>query len=367
MFLTRKLSYFPLVCLLVACGGGGSGSTSTGSTINNGGSAAIVSSLSEDQRQFESFYLQSNGGAYQFHWGIDQLSIDFANLLTTLTYAEAKDLIEENRFTIAQSPLNFGSQAESREHYVSGDTKKIDTRYYNAYLINGAIVYSIVAESDENPFRYSYVGNTVRMDILALDNKTIISSYQLENLRSRDLIGGLINTPAEALVAYADLAQYLVYKKSQASYLPGAKYLLASKRILTDTFMIDDCVPVLRKVTSIIPCFENSNLQDALSKGIKAYGKTYFLNEGTVSKPAGTSVWISNSPRKDIFTGNEKHYRFFAEIGGKIYPGDLQYAGQMLLGDQVYDRKADAAPYLDYSVYLNKPARDSFVAAILKR
>ncbi|PXX37914.1 hypothetical protein [Undibacterium pigrum] len=378
MALTRKIMGLSLAGILAACGGGGGGtanSTTGGGNASGNSGTTSASSLSESQRLFENFFLSSNGGAwyYTFYISFDDVEKNSRNQIFNSSAIINKATSQSNQ-SIPASPLNFGAQP-LRASLFDGYNEVATTPSIKSgtYLVDGKIVYYEKPQFDS--FRYYYSGDNIRKDQLANDNKTVVYSIQLENVSSKELIGSLVNTNAEAMAANPDLLDFLRYKNSQAAYLPGSAYLKFSARQLNDLYTVQDCYQSVVFTVPVNSCPEGDNLQTVLSKGIRKSNITYFMRDGTITSVGGVTMWVSNSPIAPVYEKLvDKIYQTFFELNGKVYMGKLSRAGSKVSMDyyDTYSRAPEngllvtTTTRLDYIIFFNAAAKNSISNALKK-
>lgn len=358
--MTKHKIYFsvlPLIFALIGCGGG----SSSAPVSITGNIPGGLSGLSDDQRVFESTFLESKGGAYDISWTNGDIS--------TINPIDALKYFTYHHISISSAPIAGESVHINAKAYEGLDKELGSIDQFNAYLQDGKIIYANTNSSANNNFA-RYDGARIQFNLLATDNKTIAQSIYLENFRTYPLTGNIANTViVEENSHLAGLRAFAKLRNPTRAYLPNSQAVAYSSRLAKDTYMILDCRAFFNaELTPVSPCPIKSTLQSALTTGIGYIGKTYYAADGVISQVGGKSVWISLQPQTNFGPFPkpiQEMFTFFFEQDGQIYGGNLTKAGQVLSGSYAYNIQTGKSLYLNYSVMFNKNGRDSLRQVVL--
>lgn|GEM_PF-1174531 len=331
------------VFLLAACGGGGSSSGS--------GSAPGTASLSDAQKNYESFALASNGGLHYLD----------ANITFTTTSTDSVSISADSSFfsedsSLPRSPVN-GAQPLTETLTSLASTLKAPASVQDRFVVNGAIY----SGGLPGQARVSYAGPNVQIDYLASDGNTVVRTLLGTSYDVVQLSGLISASPSELFTnsAIGTLTNTLngqpLYNQ-QANWESGSAYVKVVRHVVGDELYTYDCAAPATTDNNPTSCTATiSTLESFFPYASTADGKTYLLADGQIVTLAGVRAWVSNTPLNAPST----QYRAYFQYNGGIYAGYVLKDGTTL---QIAPR-GGGAPQDNYYV-LNNAAAQSIKSAI---
>ena len=329
---------------LGACSGGGGGGGSGG---------PVAPTLSPDQQTFESANLQGGGQStllWHFPYGGGNMVSGTASLAAV------------SGGVLAQSPSQ-GAQVETA-HSTSLDPD-LQGRVPNPtrYVSFG----SIVVAPTNTLRRVSYVGTGVRMDYLASDGFTVLTSAQFSQYSSVALSGTMGDSPEE-LLANVPIQDWVGYHNfaATATWQSGAAYIKQHGMRVGDVVIAEDCpndtTPVTTTGNLPSPCATGATLEQIFPATLPLQTLHPYeheqLADGHIAQVAGVRMWVANAPLppdQDATTA----YRVYFELNGNVYVGILEKDGAPFRY-----RQADGSA-VDYAISLNQAAVGSLQAGVI--
>jgi len=331
---------------------------------NSNGSATssvahLVLVLSPDQQAFENLALAPGLGSYGLHW-----------TLPAVGATGSGDYAYSDYLLLTASPLTNGPQTavQSNPQDLSA-TLPLNVPAAQRILKNGTV---FVLPSTSEAITVSYVGATVRVDSLASDNTTVLSSAMRSDFQTVPLTGTLKSTPTDFAQWHNVLFQNASLLNQAASWGAGAAYVKYTQTNVGDLYKAFDCKAATAGV-NISACATNTTLTAQLTQGqiSNSDGTTYHLADGAVSTIGGVSVWVATAPRPQSATLSATvEYRIYFQLGTSVYTGALVKDGAVLGGGSyVSNPTATSATaqytFLPFFIRMNKAARDSIATAVL--
>lgn len=335
-----------LVAGLSACGGGGGGG-------GGSGSAPAEPVLSQDQKTFESVNLQ--GGQFGLVW---KFPFGGGNLVSGTDYISAI-----SNGLLPQSPAGGEPQIQTAQA-ASLDSALAGRTFAPARYLSGA---SVVVAPLDTVRRVSYVGGAVRVDFLASDSTTVLTSLQYSQYAAVPLNGAMGNSPEELLAA-VPVQDWIGYNNfsATASWQAGSAYIRQQGMRVGDVVIVQDCPNDTTQATTTgnqpAPCVSGQTLEQVfpviLPYQTRKPIENDLLTDGTISQVAGVRMWIANSPLP-LEQSSTTAYRVYFEMNGNVYTGVLQKDGT-----PIRYRQADGSA-VDYTVSLNQAAVNSLQAGVI--
>ncbi|MCK9688297.1 S53 family peptidase [Scleromatobacter humisilvae] len=330
---------------LSACSGGGGGGGSS--------NPPVQPTLSADQQTFESVNLQ--GGQFSLLW---KLPPGGGNLVPGTHYLSAV-----SNGLLPQSPARGGAQIQTG-HATTLDTA-LDTRTFapTRYLSAGAVV---VAPLDAIR-RVSYVGDGVRVDYLASDGATVLTSAQFSQFAVVPLSGAVGGSPEE-LLASVPIEDWIAFNNfaANATWQAGSAYVRQHGVRVGDVVIAQDCpndtTPTTTTGNQPTPCATGATLEQVFPatlplQTLKPYEHD-LLADGRIAQVAGVRMWVANAPLP-LEQSITPAYRVYYELNGNVYAGLLEKDGAPF-----HYRQADGS-VVDYAVSLNQAAVSSVQAGVI--
>ena len=326
---------------LSACGGDGGGSN-----------APAQPTLSPDQQTFESVNLQ--GGQYSLLW---HFPYGGGNMVSGTDYLAAV-----SSGVLAQSPSQ-GAQVETA-HSTSLDAA-LQGRVPNPtrYVSFG----SIVVAPTNTLRRVSYVGTGVRVDYLASDGFTVLTSAQFSQYSSVPLAGTMGDSPEE-LLAGVPIQDWVGYHNfaATATWQSGSAYIKQHGARVGDVVIAEDCpndtTPVTTTGNLPSPCATGATLEQIFPATLPLQTlhpyEHALLADGHIAQVAGVRMWVANAPLPPDEDATPA-YRVYFELNGNVYTGILEKDGTPFRY-----RQADGSA-VDYTMSLNQAAVDSLQAGVI--
>ena len=332
-----------LVGSLCACGGGGGGS----------GTPPVEANLSQDQKTFES--VNTQGGQFTLIW---KFPFGGGNLVSGTDYFSAI-----SNGLLPQSPAQGGAQIQVGYATSLDSALTAETFTPSRYLSGGSV---LVAPLNAVR-RVSYVGDAVRVDYLASDNVTVLTSAQFSQYAVVPLAGPMGNSPEE-LLASVPIQDWIGFNNfsATASWQAGAAYIRQRGVRVGDVVIAQDCpndtTPATTTGSQPSPCASGLTLEQ-LFPAILPYqtlhpDESYQLADGTISQVAGVRMWVANAPLPLAESSTLAH-RVYYELNGNVYTGILEKDGTAFRY-----RQADGSA-VDYTISLNQAAVGSLQAGVI--
>ncbi|EEA02358.1 conserved hypothetical protein [Burkholderia sp. H160] len=296
--------------VLSACGGGSS---------SDSGSTTSTSSLSDAQKNFESFALTSNGG---LHYVDGSLSFS-TNSAGALSVGSNSTFFTIDS-SVAQSP-SAGTQSQISGATSLSSALKIPTLTNGRQVVNGAVYVGAYPELA----RFSYVGPNVQADYLATDGSTVIRTLLGTSYTVVSLSGLISASPSELLTNSAlGLLTNTINGQSlysaQANWQAGAAYIKVVRQTVGDELFTYDCVSPATTGASPTPCSTTiSTLESFFPYASTTDGKSYKLSDGQIVTLQGVRAWVANS----VLGGSTTDYRMYYQYNGGIYAGYMVRSG----------------------------------------
>lgn len=290
--------------LLSACGGGSS---------SDSGSTASTASLSDAQKNYESFSLASNGG---LHYLIASLALSPSST-GALTVSPGSTFYTEDS-SIPQSPPNDRQPLTVTTTSLS-PALKAPANSDGRLLVNGAIYSGAVPPQA----RVSYVGANVREDYFASNGNTVIRTSLGSRYTVVPLSGLISGAPSElfthsALGTLTNTVNGQSLYNQQATWQTGAANVKVVRQTVGDELYTYDCTAPATTGNSPTPCSATtSTLESFFPFTSTADGKTYQLSGGQIITVQGVRAWVSNTVLGDATTD----YRVYYQFNGGIYAG----------------------------------------------
>jgi len=315
--------------------------------------------LSADQQAFESLILTANGGSYSLGWNLNYSGPKFSG--TNYAYSDfavltASPLTNGPQTFVQSAPLNLSS------------TLALVAPTPTRILKNGIV---LVVPGAGQSDTISYVGASVRADILAADNSTVAYSVTRSNYVSVPLTGLLGATPADFAHSLNSFFSNAAILNANASWGTGAAYIKFRETSTGDRYEAFDCNTATTDA-NVSACFTGTTLSAALSSGITSSsdGTTYHLTDGTITTIVGVPVWVATIARPQSGTlSSTVEYRIYFQLNGNVYTGALIKDGTTIGGSYYVSNPngattTDRLTFLPFLVRMNKAARDSIAAAM---
>ena len=301
----------------LCCGAGCSDETVTIPIVAPLASAAT---LNPDQQVYQTVELQ--GGELMLNFGGG-----------TLTAQNNNHLYSVSSGGLAQSPLTAGPQTQTLVQ-TNLDGNLTLPSLSLTWVVQAGQVWLVPSPEMQ---RISYVGDRVRVDVLAQGGETILESYELYDFSVTALSGAIAKSPPELLAALP-LDEWISYGNflANATWQPGAEYIKRQVRRVGDIVFAENCAnhdPIPSDPTTNLPV--SCATAVSLTRGFFPISmlstkdhptETDFLSDGTIINWQGITMWVARRPlpREQSVTEN---YRVFFEWGGNIYLGTLQRSG----------------------------------------
>lgn len=335
-------------------------------TIASAAAASYASKLSADQAVFESIGLTAPGGAYQYRWFGPRSG---APTSSHYLYSSNEQL--------AVSPFTGGPQTV---RYLPGVSlfKTIPVPASGGrntrYIVNGSIV--VPANPEQMIVSYPSGSTGVKIDLLASDGKTMLSSTLRSNYQTSSLTGTVVSTPTTNAF-YNVFSMFFTntsYLSSTAIWQSGTVSVSFTNTNMKDKYVVFDsnCVPsapvtgpsasgssyscsTYTTTTTPIPVASNTTIAALMvnggsisitapnSAGTAPVTTAYTSSMGTTNSINGVNTYVATS---QIESGTGV-YRTFYELNGNVYVGT--YVPANLVQNQ--------------SVWTNGAARNSFADA----
>ena len=338
----EKLAFAGLLAaVLCACGGGGSGTP-----------PPVEANLSQDQKTFES--VNTQGGQFSLIW---KFPFGGGNLVSGTDY-----LVAISSGLLPRSPSQ-GAQIQAAQS-MSLDSA-LAGRIVNPsrYVSGGAVLVAPVNAVR----RVSYVGDAVRVDYLASDNATVLTSAQFSQYAVVPLAGPMGNSPEELLAA-VPIQDWIGFNNfsATASWQAGAAYIRQQGVRVGDVVIAEDCpndtTPVTTTGSQPSPCASGLTLEQSFPATLPLQtlhpDESYQLADGTISQVAGVRMWVANAPLP-LADSSTSVYRVYYELNGNVYTGILEKDGTPFRYKQ-YDGSV-----VDYTLSLNQAAVGSLQAGVI--
>jgi hypothetical protein len=343
----RRMAAMTMVGMLVACGGGGS---------TGGGTTPV---LSADQTVFESIALAPNA-SYSTIW-----SLTSSGTPKTLTCTAC--YIASTYSSIPASPLTAGTQTFSKSPYVLlSNTVPLPTLGVTRYLQNG----KILAGTNPDSAQASYQGDAVKVDLLAADGVTVVSSHLRTGYASVPLTGLIKNSPAE-LINSSLIFLNTSTLASTATWITGSAYVKYVGTNSGDLYQVFDNTTTTYSTTPT-PVATGTNINALMTAGgigSISDSTTYTFANGSLSIRSGVNTYVATSKRPSsasVFVGTDS-YRTYYEINGNVYTGQLIKDGAInntpIFSLPVNGVNAQLLPS-KYQLRFNKAAHDSIKAGL---
>ena len=309
--------------------------------------------LSADQAIFEKLIL-APGSSYGYDW----------NLPTTGSAVNGTHHLAETHATLAVSPLTNGAQKNSNSVYTSlANTVALPANFGVTRFLNNGQIRAAAYPSNSSA---SYSGTGVRIDALAADGTTVLSSRQ----RS-----GFVNVPLTGLVKAApvDFAHWFNVLFSNPSLLSStaqwganAAYVTYTDTYVGTAYIVLDYTGTTYGTTPA-PLATGTTIAALMASGGIASpsdATTYTLANGSVSIVNGVTTYVATGVRPGQ---NTPKYHAYYEINGNVYHGEVIKSGTVTGGSQ-YSVTTGGVTTNNYGpniqVRLNKAANDSLKAAL---
>ena len=341
----EKLAFAGLLAaVLCACGGGGGGGSGT--------PPPVEANLSQDQKTFES--VNTQGGQFSLIW---KFPFGGGNLVSGTDY-----LVAISSGLLPRSPSQ-GAQIQTAQS-MSLDSA-LAGRIVNPsrYVSGGAVLVAPVNAVR----RVSYVGDAVRVDYLASDNATVLTSAQFSQYAVVPLAGPMGNSPEELLAA-VPIQDWIGFNNfsATASWQAGSAYIRQQGVRVGDVVFAQDCpndtTPVTTTGSQPSPCATGLTLEQMFPATLPYQtlhpSENYQLADGTISQVAGVRMWVANAPLPLEDSGTLA-YRVYYELNGSVYTGLLEKDGTPFRYRQ-YDGSA-----VNYTISLNQAAVGSLQAGVI--
>ena len=332
-----------LAAVLCACGGGGGGS---------GTPPPVEANLSQDQKTFES--VNTQGGQYSLIW---KFPFGGGNLVSGTDY-----LVAISNGVLPRSPSQ-GAQIQTAQS-TSLDSA-LAGRIVNPsrYVSGGAVLVAPVNAVR----RVSYVGDAVRVDYLASDNATVLTSAQFSQYAVVPLTGAMGNSPEE-LLADVPIQDWIGFNNfaATATWQAGSAYVTQHGVRVGDVVIAQDCpndtTPTTTTGSQPAPCATGQTLEQIFPATLPLQtlhpDESYQLADGTISQVAGVRMWVANSPLPPVESGTQA-YRVYYELNGNAYTGILEKDGTPFRY-----RQSDGSA-VNYTLSLNQAAVNSLQAGVI--
>ena len=332
-----------LAAVLCACGGGGGGSVTP---------PPVEANLSQDQKTFES--VNTQGGQYSLIW---KFPFGGGNLVSGTDY-----LVAISNGVLPRSPSQGAqiqaAQSTSLDSALAGRIVN-PTRYVSGGAVLAAPVNAVR--------RVSYVGDAVRVDYLASDNATVLTSAQFSQYAVVPLAGPMGNSPEE-LLAGVPIQDWIGFNNfsATASWQAGSAYIRQQGVRVGDVVIAEDCpndtTPVTTTGSQPSPCATGLTLEQMFPATLPLQtlhpDESYQLADGTISQVAGVRMWVANSPLPLVESGTQA-YRVYYELNGNAYTGILEKDGTPFRY-----RQSDGSA-VNYTLSLNQAAVNSLQAGVI--
>lgn len=340
----KKLSQVVLlgaIGTLVGCGGGG------------GDSPAPVAVLSADQAVFENLIL-SPSSSYGYNW---VFPVTGAAVTGTHYFAET-------HATLVASPLTNGVQKNSNSAYSSlATTLALPANFaVTRYLLNG----QIMAAAFPSTSNASYSGTGVRIDSLAADGTTVLSSRQRSGF-ARVPLTGLVNAaPADLAHWFNDLFFNTSLLSTTAQWSANAAYISYTETNVGTTYKVIDYTGTTYGA-SPTPVATGTTIAALMAAGGIVSGPdstTYTMANGSLSTVNGIPTYVATSVRPKTTTPT---YHTYYEINGNVYSGEVIQNGTVIGGSTYYVTTGGGTTTSygpNIQLRLNKAANDSLKAAL---
>ena len=328
--------------ILSACGGGSS---------SDSGSTASTASLSDAQKNYESFALTSNGGLHYVEGSLtfSTNSADAVSLSSSSTFFTMDSSIAQSPSTGTQ-PLIAGTTSLS-------STLQVPAVSNGRQVVNGAVYVGAVPAQ----VRISYVGPNVQEDYLATDGTTVMRTW-LGTSYTVVALSGLISASPSELFTNSDLGLITNTINGQSMYSPqanwqaGAAYIKVVRQTVGDELFTYDCASPTTTGNSPTPCSATtSTLESFFPYASTTDGKTYQLSDGQIVTLQGVRAWVANS----VLGGSTTDYRVYFQYNGGIYAGYLIKSGTTMQISPL----GGGTPQPNY-YFLNSTAVQSIKAAL---
>lgn len=327
-------------------------------------------SLSSAQSAYESIALAANGGMWNLLWKLPAsgapsvgggdfiVSIGSSGLanspLTNGTQAnDATWTSLSNALTLPALPINL-SVPTNNPAYIpdTGQTYRAPDRVVQG----GAIV--VVSSLPTTRQKVTYVGQDIRLDVLAVDGTTVAYSNLIREVLPVAVGQQSVVAPSDATLALWLNQENLITNaaallKPAATFAAGSSYVTLAGTRVADTMFTGDCTLTQTTTTSttLVPCQAGKTLggtsqttENSFADGTAAATKVWTLaTEGTICEiaaqasgtscpPFGVRYWVASTPRSSSMNipATTEAYRVYYELNGNIYTGTLQRAGSTI-------------------------------------
>ncbi len=340
-----------LAVALGACGGGGGGSA--GSSVGGSGTPPTAPApLSQDQATFES--VNTQGGQVSLTW---QFPFGGGNLVSGTDY-----LVATSNGVLPRSPSQ-GAQIQVAES-TSLDPDLASKATSPSRYLSGGVVWVAPVNTVR---RISYVGDAVRVDYMATDGLTVLTSAQFSQYAVVTLSGPMDNSPEE-LLANVPIQDWVGFNNfsAAASWQAGSAYIRQQGKRVGDVVIVNDCpndtTPVTTTGSQPSPCATGSTLEQMFPVTLPYQSmhptEHEQLADGTISQVAGVRMWVANATLPLEYSGTPVH-RVYYELNGNVYTGVLEKDGT------AFRYRQDDGSEVSYSISLNQAAVASIGAGVI--
>lgn len=372
MLVPMLASMGPLVGVVIglaACGGGGGGDAAGTAA---GGSPAVPAPtpstpvvnapgavLSTQQRDFESFALESQGGYFLLSW-----SMPYKGAATSSKTA----FLAAHHYSMEASPLTAGVQSLTEWPRInmaeSLPLPALAAAARSWVMVGDRFVLNKPAQTN-----IRYLGDTVVRDIyVATGGDQPVYSHRLRIDGVKPLTGKLSAAPEEFKVPLYRLFENDALLDQARSFSAGAALLKVTMTVVGDIYWVSDCREATESSDEPVPCAKATSLVALMKSPYKVSStETVDWASGQVNSVNGINVWIAHEP----YTNPDdptKRYRILFEKDGAVYVGSLVRDGAILNGTSkrtvVNGVLSKQIEYVPYFALLNEPARQSLKAAL---
>jgi hypothetical protein len=376
---------------------------SLASAVAGCGSSSVeeTPTLSALQTVYEGVALAKNGGVHNVFW-----SMPAAGMPTSCPTPPTRNcsfIVDVSSGGLTSSPLTAGKQTEtfawtslSSGVAVPGLPINVDTPAATGDVPNSGPTVrlpemvvkggQVLVTSDNPDFeQVSYVGDNIRIDRLATDGATVISSETITSMNVVDVSGAAVATLAGEIGSWLSRHRMMsngALLKAGATLGAGAAWLKSTRTRTGDTLFTSDCtlsqtsaaaagLVACRTATTLGAITTYTNYYD----GAGGASKTYTLATdgamceiaqqaaGTACPPFGVRYWVSTAKRaaNANVPPAVDSYRVLYELGGNVYTGTLQRDGAAIQTNLGSDFAPSLQPFV---IRLNKAFVDSLKAAL---
>lgn len=319
MKLRHWLPWIPL-SLLVACGGGERREATT--------------TLSEDQKIYESITMSDGGGAYRM----------LTSSLPNEGAASSGDYVSVISTQLETSPSTGGpQQVQSQPPTTLNATtdpavEQSIARFIQRYLVDGKIV-----KGSAPNFRsiVEYKDGRIMDTTLDETGDLVVSREWRYDFKLTELTGTVQKSPEELQKAFDYLFLNPQLLKATAVPWPqGAAYMTYTAETIDETYFVVDG-QATTEGTDVSPLREDASLEDVLKDGDQRDGLVYTLKTGSISDRNGVRMYIASDIRPFSTT---RSFRTYFELGGHVYIG-IYWPPGTVRGAPIYFDETFSARY----------------------